>query len=395
MICRLCGGHAFAAVCDLGPMPLVNNLLHHPADACQRWPLVVCRCTGCGLVQLTESVPPPLMFDDYCYFSSQSATMVEHARGLVAAAVAPGDAVVEIASNDGYLLRSAIERGARVLGVDPARNVAAEAERRGVPTLCAYFDAATAASIRRDFGAADVLFACNVLAHVPDPHAIAAGIKTLLAPEGRAHVEVPSLERMIETVAFDTIYHEHQCYFALAPLRRLFAHHDLRIVAVRAVPVHGGSLHVEVAHDGDESAAEAWCRREAAAGLEDDPFYRSFATRIDDLRDAVRGAVADAGSVGAYGAAAKGVVLLNAFDLRGDAVAWVADVSPHKQGRFIPGTGQPVVAPDHLRTASPAACLLLAWNLESEVRRQEAAYLAAGGSLLIPRPDRLRTPVAG
>src|SRR5690554_1327838 len=196
-------------------MPLVNNLLQTQEEPRPRWPLKVVFCRHCSLAQLTETPSPEAMFREYLYFSSQSQTMVEHAGRLVERFVKPGQNVVEIASNDGYLLRQAQARGARVLGVDPARNIADFASQRGIPTRCEFFDADVAHTIAAEWGHADVLFANNVLAHVPDPNELAAGIKRLLAEHGVAHIEVPYIRNMIDAGAFDTIYHEHHCYFSL------------------------------------------------------------------------------------------------------------------------------------------------------------------------------------
>jgi SAM-dependent methyltransferase len=386
MNCRVCDGTSFRDVIDLGPMPLVNNLLAQPHDPCPRSPLELVVCRECGLGQLTETPPPDLMFRDYRYFSSQSDTMVEHARALVERHVAPGRRVVEIASNDGYLLRHAIARNATVLGVEPAVNVARFAEEQGVPTLCAYFDRATAEEARRSFGPADVMFANNVLAHVPDPNEIAAGIAALLADDGVAHVEVPSLLRLVDAGAFDTIYHEHYSYFTVTSLRRLFGQHGLRIVDVREIPIHGGSLHLEIARDGDETAVQTHCRHEAERGVLDATPCTGLARRVDRLRADLADVLAPYLRVAAYGAAAKGIVLLNVLGLDATRIPWVADVSPAKQGRFVPGTGQPIVPPERLIMEAPDACLLLPWNIESEILRRNATYLEGGGRFVVPLP---------
>jgi hypothetical protein len=374
-------------VIDLGPMPLVNNLLRSAEEVVPRWPLHVVFCRNCSLAQLTHTPPPEAMFDEYVYFSSQSHTMVEHARRLVAKFVRPGQRVLEIASNDGYLLEHARAAGATVLGVDPARNIAAFANDRGIPTRCEYFGAASAATLVEDWrGPADVIFANNVLAHAPDPNEIATGITIALAKNGVAHVEVPSLVRMIESCAFDTIYHEHHCYFSLTALRELFDRHGLKIVDVESIEIHGGSLHLQIIHAGDEPIAEGWIAREKAMGVLDDGFYADFADRVQKLRRDLDAAIGCCRKVVGYGAAAKGIVLLNAFGLDRDRIAWVADVSPHKQGRFIPGTGQPIVSPDRLVAECPDAALLLPWNLRQEVLRRNQAYRDQGGRFIVPIP---------
>jgi SAM-dependent methyltransferase len=384
--CRVCGGVSLGPVIDLGPMPLVNNLLDAAKDACPTWPLKVVFCRDCALAQLTESAPADEMFRDYRYFSSQSRTMVEHAGRLVQRFVTPGQRVVEIASNDGYLLRHAIERGATVLGVDPAENVVAHAVRSGVPTRCDYFGPAAAVAIRDEFGLADVMFANNVLAHVDEPHEIAAGIAAVLADDGVAHVEVPSLRRLVEGCTFDTIYHEHHCYFSAIALRALFAEHGLVVKDVEEIEIHGGSLHLQVAREGDESAIDAMCDAERAAGLHRDAWYADFTERVHAARDELHRTLKDHRTVAAYGAAAKGIVLLNAFGLDRRRIPWVADVSPHKQGRFVPGTRQEVVPPERLLEERPDACLLLPWNLREEIVARQAEYLERGGVFVVPLP---------
>lgn len=387
MKCCSCGGGSFGDVIDLGLMPLVNNLLDRADQPCGRWPLKVVFCRACSLAQLTQTPPAEAMFGEYLYFSSQSQTMVAHAGDLVKRFVRPGDKVLEIASNDGYLLKQAQERGATALGVDPAKNIAAHANERGVPTRCEYFNAASAELIAGDWGRCDALFANNVLAHVPDPNEIAAGIALVLAPQGTAHIEVPWVRRMIAAGAFDTIYHEHQCYFSASALKSLFNRHGLRVTGVEAIEIHGGSLHLQLRHEGDESAMQAMADEEHDLGLFQDDFYADFARRVDRTRRRVLEAIGRFRTVGGYGAAAKGVVLLNTFGLDAAAIPWVADVSPHKQGRFIPGTRQRVVSPEILLTERPEAALLLPWNLKDEILRRNQAFRDQGGRFIVPIPD--------
>jgi SAM-dependent methyltransferase len=385
--CRVCGGRDLGPVVDLGRLPLVNDLAASPDAACPRWPLRVVFCRDCSLVQITDAPPPEAMFRRYCYFSSQSRTMVAHAGGLVRRFVRPGARVLEVASNDGYLLAQAQAAGATVLGVDPAENVAAAANARGVPTRCAYFDRATARAVRDDWGPADVLFANNVLAHVPDPNELAAAIGIALAADGTAHVEVPYVVPMVRDGAFDTIYHEHHCYFSVTALRVLFHRHDLRLRDVRVVDVHGGSLHLQVARAGAETAAERLVEDERRLGIGDDRFYAPLARRVPRRRAELARALDEYEWVAAYGAAAKGVVLLNVCGLEADRIRWVADVSPHKQGRYVPGTGQPIVPPARLVEDTPPACLLLPWNLREEIVAGNRAYVERGGRFIVPMPE--------
>ncbi len=387
MNCRVCGGASFGDVIDLGLMPLVNNLLRTPDEVAPRWPLQVVYCRSCSLVQLTESPPPQEMFDEYLYFSSQSQTMVRHAADLVQTYVKSGQRVLEIASNDGYLLKHAQTRGATVLGIDPASNIVSAANAQGIPTECAYYDQSIAYEMKNSWGEANVLFANNVLAHVPDPNEIAAAIKISLASNGIAHVEVPWVVRMIATGAFDTIYHEHQCYFSLSALRTLFNRNGLRIIASNVIDIHGGSLHLQITHEGDESQVISQAEHERTLGIFNDDFYSSFAQRAATLKTRLDELMSRYSRVVGYGAAAKGVVLLNYLGFDKSRITWVTDISPYKQGRYIPGTGQPVVSPDMLSSEMPPAALLLPWNIKDEVVRRNRNYINQGGSFIVPIPD--------
>jgi len=385
--CRCCGRASFGEVIDLGEMPLVNNLLHSADEPCPRWPLKVVFCRGCSLVQLTQTPPPSAMFGEYLYFSSQSQTMVDHARRLVERFVKPGQRVLEIASNDGYLLKPAKDRGATVLGVEPAKNIASHAEAAGIPTVCEFFDEDVAARLIDEWGEADVAFANNVLAHVPDPNRIMRGVRMMIGERGTAHIEVPWVVSMIDGGAFDTIYHEHQCYFSINALRTLCHRNDLKIVDVELVDVHGGSLHMHVQRSGDETKLNQWCDDERKRGVFEDAFYQSFADRVQTMREQLKRAMSQFDVVAAYGAAAKGVVLLNSFELDAKQVPWVADVSPHKQGRFVPGTGQEIISPQELLERKPDAALLLPWNIREEILQRNQGYRDAGGRFIVAIPE--------
>jgi SAM-dependent methyltransferase len=386
MKCRSCGGDRFGEVIDLGLMPLVNNLLHAADEIAHRYPLHVMFCRACSLMQLAESPPPGTMFDEYVYFSSQSATMVEHARLLVKRFLKPTDRVLEIASNDGYLLRRAQAMGATVLGIEPARNIAAFANSRGIPTRCEYFDRDCAARLSAEPEDWNVVFANNVLAHTPDPNEIVAGIALLLKDGGVAHIEAPSGLRMIQLGAFDTIYHEHYSYFSLTALDALLRRHDLRIVDVEMVSTHGGSFHLQVARQGSDAKARRLVEAEIAAGILSDDFYADFTQRAHATKRDLDAAVRQFKHVVGYGAAAKGVVLLNALGLDRSRIPWIADVSPHKQGRFVPGTGQAIVPPRRLLDERPDAALLLPWNIRDEVLSRNQAYRDQGGRFIVPIP---------
>ena len=387
MRCRCCGRASFGEVIDLGEMPLVNNLLRSADEPCPRWPLKVVFCRGCSLVQLTQTPPPQAMFSEYLYFSSQSQTMVDHARRLVERFVRHGQRVLEIASNDGYLLKPAKDRGATVLGVEPAKNIAAHAEAAGIPTVCEFFDESVAERLINEWGEADVAFANNVLAHVPDPNRIVRGLRIMIGERGTAHIEVPWVVSMIDSGAFDTIYHEHQCYFSVNALRALCHRNDLKIVDIELVDVHGGSLHLHVKRTGDETTLNHGCDDERKRGVFDDAFYQSFADRVQTMREQLKRAMSQFDVVAAYGAAAKGVVLLNSFELDATQVPWVADVSPHKQGRFVPGTGQEIISPQELLERKPDAALLLPWNIREEILERNQGYRDAGGRFIVAIPE--------
>jgi SAM-dependent methyltransferase len=401
LVCRCCGERGLDVVLDLGSMPLANGLLTQD-DLVRpepRYPLAIAFCSRCHLVQITHTVEPELMFREYAYFSSVSDEMVEHAQRIAHRMIDRSNLdgrslVVEVASNDGYLLQHYRARGIPVLGIDPARNVARAATAKGIPTMAEFFDANLADSLRRDGRLADVVHANNVMAHVPDLHGFIAGLATMLKPTGMAVIETPYVRDLVERVEFDTIYHEHVFYFSLSSLTRAFADHGLVVTDVERLPIHGGSLRVFVTRAGTKAvspAVAALVSEEQALGLTTVGYFSAFAGRVATLGDDLRrvlGGIKDRGdSIAAYGAAAKGAVLLNAFGIGTETLDFVADRSPHKQGRYMPGVRIPVVPAERLVESMPEACLLLAWNFAAEILGQQSRYREAGGTFVIPVPQ--------
>jgi SAM-dependent methyltransferase len=400
--CRFCAAPLTHTFVELGETPLANALLRE-ADLKRpepRYPLTVRVCAECLLVQADQVVAPDVLFSDYAYFSSYAATWVEHAKRFAEMARArfalgPDSLVIEVASNDGYLLRHFAEAGVPVLGIDPAANVAVVAEKAGVPTRVDFFGKVLAETLAGEGRRADLLVGNNVLAHVPDLNDFVAGLATVLAPDGVLSVEFPHLLRLIEEVQFDTIYHEHFCYFSLLAVERVFAAHGLRVFDVERLPTHGGSLRVlacragSTAHDTGPGLAEVRAA-EAAAGLDKLATYTGFAERVAAVKRALRAFLDDARAAGkhvvAYGAAAKGNTLLNVCGVGRADIDYVVDMSPHKQGRFLPGSHLPIHAPERMFETRPDYVLILPWNLREEITRSMAGVRDWGGRFVVPVP---------
>lgn len=390
-----------ATILRLGSTPLANDLLTRPEDANSqpRYPLDLVFCPSCSLVQVERSVDREVLFGNYPYFSSYSDTMLGHVQSLAerlvsARGLGPTSFVVELASNDGYLLRNYIEAGVPVLGIEPAANVAATAVAAGVPTLRAFFDASLGARLATEGRRADVVHAHNVLAHVPDPAGFVRGIGHLLQPKGVAVIEVPYLGDMLDRCEFDTIYHEHLCYFSLTALNRLFSDNGLVIRDVERVAIHGGSLRLFADRRGGNVQGRSvteLLNEEARFGVGSVDSYMAFRMRVEAVRDELRALLFDlkrqGHTVAAYGASAKGSTLLNYADIGPDTIDFVADRSPHKQGKYMPGRGIPIYSADHLLERQPDYCLLLAWNFEAEILQQQSEYLRRGGRFIRPVPQ--------
>jgi hypothetical protein len=400
--CRSCSAGGLELVLSLGETPLANSLvrdLGEPLEA--RFPLDLVFCPTCTLVQITETVPPEQLFSDYLYFSSFSDTMLAHARELVARFVAErglgsNSLAMEIASNDGYLLQYYLERGIPVLGIEPAQNVARVAiEQKKVPTIAEFFGLELARRLRSEGRRADVLHANNVLAHVADLNGFVAGVREVLEDDGIAAFEFPYVGDMVDRVEFDTIYHEHLCYFSVSALTHLFARHGLKIVGAERIAIHGGSLLLQVARvEARHAPAPSLAllvEEERVRGLGTAAFYRGFAQRVLNLKSSLRALLArlknEGHRIAAYGAAAKGSTLLNVFGIGAETIDFVADRSTYKQGRFMPGVRIPIVSPDRLLQAMPAYTLLLTWNFADEILRQQTEYRQRGGKFIVPIPE--------
>ena len=397
--CRSCESTALTEVLSLGKPPLTAAFLteNQLNEAEPRFPLTLVFCGDCSLLQIRETVSAKMIFcRDYPYYSSFSETLLEHSRQNAIELIrdrglGPDSLVVEVASNDGYLLKNFVEAGVPVLGIDPADGPAGVAEKRGIPTLRAFFDREFAAAIRDQGKRADVLIANNVLAHVPDLNGFVRGIHTILKEDGIAVLEVPYVRDLIERCEFDTIYHEHQSYFAVTPLVTLFQRHGLSLNRVEHLPIHGGSLRIYVGHDrAPDGSVQEYLREEAKRGLSDLGSYRDFAAEAGKIRSELVGLLgklkATGKRVAAYGAAAKGVILLTYAGIDSSVIDFVVDRNTHKQGRYMPGVKLPVKETEELLARMPDYVLLLAWNFKEEILRQQTAYLRRGGRFIEPIP---------
>jgi hypothetical protein len=399
--CRFCDSPLTETFADLGMSPLANSFI--APEQVRRmeptYPLHAWVCSACRLVQLEEFESPDNIFSNYLYFSSYSESWLRHAEAYAAAMVARFDlneqsSVVEIASNDGYLLQYFKRHGCRVLGVEPAANVAVVAEQKGIPTDVAFFGVETATRLRASGHGADQMAANNVLAHVPDLNDFVGGFAILLNPQGTATFEFPHLLRQIEQTQFDTIYHEHFSYLSLHVVRRVMERHGLRVFDVETQPTHGGSLRVFVCHQQaaytQHDAVDAMLATEAEAGLEGPDVYRAFARQVTtvkaDLLRFLLDAQAEGKTVAGYGAPAKGNTLLNYCGVCPDLIGFTVDLNPYKQGTLLPGVRIPVRDPAAIMAEQPDYVLILPWNLRAEIMGQMKGIRAWGGKFVVPIP---------
>lgn len=402
--CRSCGSRALETVLEFGSLPLANALLtRDQLDQPEaRFPLTLLFCRDCSLVQIRETVEPEVLFGHYLYFSSFSETMLAHAREEAltlarALHLGPKSLVVEIASNDGYLLKNFVELSIPVLGIEPATNIARVANERGIATRNEFFGLSLAQRLTAEGVRADLILANNVLAHVADLPGFLAGVALLLTPSGRAVFEFPYVADMLDKVEFDTIYHEHLCYFSLHAIAAACGRAGLRVCDVERFTIHGGSLRVHTVRStnasAESAAVKALLKSELASGLSTSAPYQLFAQATRELCRALRAELQErkrnGQSIAAYGASAKGSTLLHAAGLGAETLDFVADRSSVKVGRLTPGNHLPILAPEALLERAPDAVLLLTWNFAEEIFRQQRAYLERGGTFLVPVP-RLR-----
>jgi SAM-dependent methyltransferase len=399
--CRSCGAHDLQQFLSLGKMPLPDALVAtSQLDSDEpHFPLDVAFCRVCTLVQILEEVPPEQLFvDNYLYFSSFSDHLLRHARehalNLVETrSLDASSLVVELASNDGYLLRNFAERGVRVLGVDPAPDQARAARAVGVATITEFFGAELAHRIRAEHGPADVIIANNVMAHVPELNDFVAGMAVLVADDGLITVENPYVRDLVDHCEFDTIYHEHFCYYSCSAVDALVRRHGLFLNHVEYFPeLHGGTLRWHIARREDVSdATHEYLRAEGETGLTEFTYYRDFGVRVERLRLHLRTLLerlkGEGATIAAYGAAAKGSTLLNYCGIDTSLIDFVVDRNPHKHGLHMPGVHIPIRGTEALLTERPDYVLILAWNFATEILAQQEEYTRDGGRFIVPIPD--------
>jgi SAM-dependent methyltransferase len=399
--CRVCDANDWQDVVSFGPVPLANGFLE-PAESYDDepyYPLGVLSCRSCRLMSVTHVVDPEVLYRTYPYVTSDSETITRHMQYVARSCrerfgLTADSFVVELGSNTGAQLRAFADAGLRTLGVDPARNLAAIANARGVETLPEFFSADTARHISRTYGAASLILGRHVFAHIDDLTGVLHGVRELLAPGGVFAVEVPYAGDLVEKNAFDTIYHEHLSYFTIRSLAALFDRHGMRVFDVERMPVHGGSIFVSVSHgDGPwpvRPSVGEFLAGESAANLYDDAAYRTFAGNVrqltEDLTALVRRLRGEGKRIAGYGASAKGNTILNVAGIGRADLEFCSDTTELKQGKVLPGTHVPVCSPQEAERRAPDLYLLLAWNYAEEIIRREVKFLQDGGRFIIPIP---------
>ena len=401
--CRFCGNALRTTFVDLGMSPPCQS--HITAEQLLQmeafYPLHAWVCERCFLVQLQEFVAPEHIFSEYAYFSSYATTWVEHARRYAHMAMqrfglGPRSKVMEVASNDGYLLQHFVAAGVPVLGIEPAANVAQVAIERGVPTTVQFLGRASGLSIAREHGQADLVLGNNVLAHVPDINDFVQGMRELLAARGVITMEFPHLQRLIEGNQFDTIYHEHFSYLSFSTVEQIFAAHGLVLFDVEELPTHGGSLRIYARHERNGAlavtdAVPALRERERALGYRELERYRGFGQQVQTTKRQLLAFLIEAKQQGkriaGYGAPGKGNTLLNYCGIRTDFLDFTVDANPYKQGKYTPGTHIPILEPDALRREKPDYVLILPWNLSEEIMAQASYIREWGGRFVVPIPS--------
>lgn len=398
--CRSCGGYGLEPVLDLGVTALVDSPV--PAERLKgpepKYPLRVGFCKACALVQVIDTIPNDEVFhEDYAYFSSFSETLLEHSRKNALALIDrhklnKDSLVVELASNDGYLLKNFVEKGIPVLGIDPSPGPVAAARKIGVTSMCEFFGVDLAKKLVAEGKRADVIIANNVMAHVPDLNGFIAGIARMLKEDGELVTESPWVKDLVEHCEFDTIYHEHLCYYSVTALDHLFRRHGLFLNEVQHLPIHGGSLRSFVGRKekvGDSVKQMLAIEREL--GVDRIDFYSTFAERVRGIRTELTKILkelkAQGKRIGAYGASAKGSTMLSYLGIGPDLIEYVVDRNTYKQGKFMPGLHHPILSPDVLKTDPVDYLLLLVWNIKDEILRQQKPFTDGGGKFIVPIPS--------
>jgi SAM-dependent methyltransferase len=397
--CRSCGSPNLAIFLSLGDLPLSDGFLEarQLVDNEPRYPLDVAFCSSCSLVQILETVPPEELFGaDYPYFSSFTDTLLRHSEANVTERIGErklsgNSLVVELASNDGYLLQYYQAKGVPVLGIDPAPGPVAAARQKGIDTLEAFFGIELAKKLAGEGRRADVIHANNVLAHVADTNGFVSGIAALLKDDGVAVIECPYVKDLIEHGEFDTIYHEHLCYFSVTALSALFNRHGLYITRVVPLSIHGGSLRVFVEKkNAPEQSVRDYLATERKLGLDRMDYYADFSNRVNQIRtelnELLQGLKERKARIVGYGAAAKGTIMLNYVGIGQETLDFVVDRNTHKQGRYIPGVRLPIAAPERVLAEQPDYVLILPWNFKDEIMAQQAEYRRRGGKFIVPVP---------